>query len=155
MLRRVRQITRTWSQLYINTSFMDLKYTALYTANSTFRADSVVGVATGYELDGRGIESRWRWDLPHPSRPAPRPTHSLIQWVPGFPGVKRLGCGVDYPPPSSAEVKEREVLYFYSPSGTFVACSRVYFTFTVHSELTGYHAIWLILQHNPPPPATH
>jgi len=34
-----------------------------------------------------------------------------------FPGVKRPGCGVDFSPPSSAEVKERVVLYLYSPSG--------------------------------------
>jgi hypothetical protein len=33
-----------------------------------------------------------------------------------FPGVKRQGRGVDHPPRSSAEVKERE-LYLYSPSG--------------------------------------
>ena len=32
-------------------------------------------------------------------------------------GVKRLGRGVDHPPPSSAEVKERVELYLYSPSG--------------------------------------
>jgi hypothetical protein len=29
-----------------------------------------------------------------------------------FPGVKRPGLGVDHPPPSSAEVKERVELYF-------------------------------------------
>ena len=34
-----------------------------------------------------------------------------------FPGVKRPGRGVDHPPPSSAEVKERVQLYLYSPSG--------------------------------------
>jgi len=34
-----------------------------------------------------------------------------------FPGVNRLGHGVDHPPPSSAEVKERVKLYLYSPSG--------------------------------------
>jgi len=28
-----------------------------------------------------------------------------------FPGVKRPGCGIDHPPPSSAEVKERVQLY--------------------------------------------
>ena len=33
------------------------------------------------------------------------------------PGVKRPGHGVDHPPPSSAEVKERVELYLYSPSG--------------------------------------
>jgi len=34
-----------------------------------------------------------------------------------FPGVKRPGRGVDDPPPYNEEVKEREYLYFYSPSG--------------------------------------
>ena len=33
-----------------------------------------------------------------------------------FLGVKRLGRGVDHPTPSSAEVKERVELYFYSTS---------------------------------------
>ena len=34
-----------------------------------------------------------------------------------FPEVKRPGRDVDHPPTSSAEVKERVQLYFYSPSG--------------------------------------
>jgi len=34
-----------------------------------------------------------------------------------FPGVKHPGCGVDNPPSSSAEVKERVELYLYSPFG--------------------------------------
>jgi len=34
------------------------------------------------------------------------------------PGVKRPGCGVDHPHPTSAEVKERVELYLYSPSGS-------------------------------------
>jgi hypothetical protein len=34
-----------------------------------------------------------------------------------FPGVKRPGRGVDRPPSSSAEVKVRVELYFYSPTG--------------------------------------
>jgi len=37
--------------------------------------------------------------------------------VGSFPGLKRPGRGVDHPPPSSAEVKERVELYLYSPSG--------------------------------------
>jgi hypothetical protein len=35
-----------------------------------------------------------------------------------FPGVKRPGRGVNHPPPSSAEVKERVEIYLYSPSVT-------------------------------------
>jgi hypothetical protein len=41
------------------------------------------------------------------SRPALRPTHTPIQWVPGgsFPELKRPGREADHSPLSSAEVK--------------------------------------------------
>jgi hypothetical protein len=45
---------------------------------------SVVGIATAYGLDGPRIESRWRRDFPHLSRPALRPTQPPVQWVPGL-----------------------------------------------------------------------
>jgi hypothetical protein len=34
-----------------------------------------------------------------------------------FPGVKRPGSGINHPPPSSAEIKEKVDLYLYSLSG--------------------------------------
>jgi hypothetical protein len=49
--------------------------------------DSVVGIATRYELDGPAIESRWGRDFQHPSRPALRPNQPPVQWVPGHSRV--------------------------------------------------------------------
>ena len=45
---------------------------------------TVVGIATGFGVDGPGIESRWRRDFPHLSRPALRRNQPPVQWVPGL-----------------------------------------------------------------------
>ena len=51
----------------------------LYVAYSVL----VVGIVTGYGLDGPGIESRWWREFPLPSIPALEPIQPAIQ------GVKR------------------------------------------------------------------
>jgi hypothetical protein len=90
----------------------------IFAKNTSISRDSSVGIATRYGLDSPGIESRWGRDFPsHPHQPWSPP--SLLHngyWV-SFPGVKRLGRGVDHPPSSSARVKERVELYLCFPSG--------------------------------------
>jgi hypothetical protein len=79
---------------------------------------SSVGIATRYGLDGLGIESLWGRDFPQTSRPALGPTQPPIEWVLGlFRWLKRPGRGVDHPPPSSADFKERVELYLCPPLG--------------------------------------
>jgi len=68
---------------------------------------SVVGIATGYGLDGPGIESRWRREFLHLFRRALGPTQLPIQWVPCLSRAKeRPGRDADPSTPSSAVVKK-------------------------------------------------
>ena len=71
--------------------------------------DSLVGTATRYGLDGRGIESRWggaRFFAPVHTGPGAHPDSSTMGNG-SFSEVKRAERGVDHLPPSRAEVKER------------------------------------------------
>jgi hypothetical protein len=79
----------------------------------------IVSITTRYGLDGPGIESRWeeRFSSPVQNGSEAHPA-SYIMDTGSFLGVKRPGRGVDHPPPSSAEVKERVQLYLYSPFGS-------------------------------------
>jgi hypothetical protein len=52
-----------------------------------------------------------------PDQPGAHPA-TCTMGTGSFPGVKGPGRGVDHPPPSSANVKERVELYLYSPSGS-------------------------------------
>jgi len=69
--------------------------------------DCSVGIATGYGLDGPGIESRWGRDFPHLSSPALGPTQPPVQWVPGLSqGKERWRRDAVLSPPSNAVVKK-------------------------------------------------
>jgi len=56
-----------------------------------------------------------RFSAPVQTGPGTHPA-SYTMGTGSFPGVKQPGHGIDHPPPSSAEVKERVELYHYSTS---------------------------------------
>jgi len=64
-----------------------------------------------------------RFSAPAQTGPEAHPT-SYTVGTGSFPGLKRLGRGVDHPRPSSAEVKESVKLYLYSPSGPLLPVLR-------------------------------
>jgi hypothetical protein len=69
--------------------------------------DSSVGVVTRYGLGGLGSNPGGAEIFSTcPDRPW-SPPNLLHHGCGSFPGLKQPGCGVDHPPPSSAEVKER------------------------------------------------
>ena len=79
--------------------------------------DSVVGIATGYRLEGPGIESQLEATFSAPLQTGPGIHPASCRMITeSFPGIKRPGRGVDHPPPLSTEIEEKEGLYFYSPS---------------------------------------
>jgi hypothetical protein len=72
-----------------------LDHTVLYNTKnySTYEPGSSVGIATCYGLDGPGIDSQWRRDFPHLSRPSLGPNQPPVQWVPGLSrGYKAAGA---------------------------------------------------------------
>ena len=78
--------------------------------------DSSVGTANRH---GPGIESRWgQFSAPVQTGPGADPA-PYTNGTGSFPGVKRPRRGVDLPPPSSVEVKERVELYIYAPPTPF------------------------------------
>ena len=69
--------------------------------------DSAVDIATGYRLDGPGIESRWGsiFSALVQTGPGARPA-SYTMGTGSFPGEKRPGRGVDHPPHIAPRLKK-------------------------------------------------
>jgi hypothetical protein len=92
-------------------------YTLFFKSRAVVGRDSVVGIATICKVDGPGSESLWGARFSTPVQIGRGAHPAFYTMVTGsFLGVKRPGRGVDHPPPSSAEVKERLELYLSSLS---------------------------------------
>jgi hypothetical protein len=119
--KRTRHLDRLWTRRILSTPFFPppSRVTWYHPLNHN-GPGSVVGIATGYGLDGPRIESRWRRDFPHLSRMALGPSQPPVQWVPGLSrGKERPGLDSDPSSPSNAVGQERVQLYLYSPYGPY------------------------------------
>jgi hypothetical protein len=117
----------------------------LYVISHTLLFLSAVGVAQ-CGLEVLVFETRLARNLPHPSRPAPRPNLPPVQWVHCvyFLRAKRPGRGLDHPPPSSVVVTEE---WSYSPlSAThlhaFIASCILDYTFTFYFLFEGKYTVF-------------
>ena len=103
---------------------------------------SVVGIATGYGLDGPGIESRWeaRFSAPVQTDPGAHPA-SCTMGPGSFPGVKS-GLGVTLTPhpllvPWSRKGRAIPLLPLWAvrPVQSLSAYTRAHFSFTLRNNL--------------------
>ena len=67
-----------------NVGHLNLVLIYLYFFGYCVVRDGSVGIATGYGLDGPGIETRWGRNFSTLSGSALRPTQPPVQWVPGL-----------------------------------------------------------------------
>jgi hypothetical protein len=115
------EVTRDWRKIH------NMDFDNFYSTVDVRSWDSVVGIATGYGLDDRGVEVRVLIGsriFSSPCRPDQLwgPPNLLSKCVPGAPspGVKLPGREADHSPAASAEVKKVWIYMSTSPY-TFMA----------------------------------
>ena len=99
---------------------MEQAVVSICTGRFVVGRDNSVGIATGYGLDGPGIESRWeaRFSAPVQTRPGVHPD-SYTMGTLSFQGVKQPGHGFNHPPPPpphlSPTLKKKGYSYTSTP----------------------------------------
>ena len=102
---------------------MSVQYNIVTLAHYIEGPGSSVDIATGYGLDGPGIESRWGWDFPQLSRPALGSTQPPVQWVPGLSRGQRAAGAWCWPLIPSSAVVKKECSYTSTPPMGRTACT--------------------------------
>jgi len=112
-----RNFEKYWSSLLLHSSWSDTGMVCrLRSERQKYRVwirvrglGSVVGIATGYGLDGPGIESRWgvRFSAPVQTGPGAHPA-SYVMGTGSFPGDKERPGRDAEPSPSSSAVVMKE-----------------------------------------------
>ena len=120
---------------------MNFKKLLIICSLSVCGLGGVVGIATGYGLDGLGIESWWVRDFPHLSGSA---LYNGYRFFPG--GKERLGRDADPSPllvPWSRKSRATPLLPLWAikPVQSLSACTRVHFTFTFSSATRPVRAL--------------
>ena len=119
-------LAETWSEYEISRITKQSNRIQLINVSATavVDRDSIIGIATHYELKRPGIEYRWRRIFrTRPDRPKSQPSLLKNGYRVSLFGVKGPRRGAKHTRPSSAEVKERVELDLYPPLG-LQACSR-------------------------------
>jgi hypothetical protein len=113
-------------------------HSSLYVNKSVGR-DSSVGIVTFYGRDGPGMEPPWRWNVPHPSRPALGPTQPPVkkELETLAPGIKWPGLESPHrsPPSGSFHLRIRQALHPYL---VLPPCVYALFCFNVPHQFTTF-----------------
>ena len=132
--------------MFVSSTSLAKQLECIWRQVNKFNVIFIAIIATGYGLDCQGIESRWRQDFSHLSRPAVEPNQPPVQWVPGLSRGVKSGRGVKLTPhllvPWSWKSRAVPLLPLWAarPVRSLSACIRVHFTFTftlyLHSFLS-------------------
>ena len=97
----------------------------------------------GWTVLGSNPGGGARFSAPIRTGPGAHPA-SYTMGTGSFPGVKQPGRGVDHPPPSSAEVKEKVELYLYYIKDSTSAQQYSFITIKVSNRHVSTHQVVII-----------